>query len=56
MNKDKKGFNIKVFVSKVSQLVVVIGGMATVNSCTLLFHEKKVPKELLNNHPFLSKE
>ncbi|MGE7920348.1 hypothetical protein ACQKM9_15625 [Viridibacillus sp. NPDC093762] len=54
MNKDKKELNLKFFVSKVAQIVVAVGGMATITSCTALFHEKKVPSELLNSHPFAS--
>lgn len=55
-SKEKKWFNIKAFVSKVAQVVVTIGGIATVTSCTTLFHERKIPDELLNNHPFSSEE
>lgn len=56
MNKEKKDINLKFFVSKVAQTVVALGGLATISSCTALFHEKKVPSELLNSHPFASKE
>lgn len=55
MNK-KKSFNIKFFVSKLATIVVAVGGTATVTGCTTIFHEKKVPNELLENHPFASKE
>lgn len=55
-NKEKKWFNINAFVSKIAQVVVTVGGMATITSCTTFFHETKVPNELLNNHPFSSKE
>ncbi len=56
MNKEKKSFNIKFFASKVAAIVIALGGTATVTGCTSLFHEKKVPKNLLENHPFASKE
>ncbi|MGE7093777.1 hypothetical protein ACQKII_20480 [Lysinibacillus sp. NPDC048646] len=52
MNNEKKGFNIDYFISKLSQLVVAAGGIAVVQSCTLIFHEKKVPSELLNDNQF----
>ena len=55
MNK-KKLSNIKFFVSKVAAIVIALGGTATVTGCTSLFHEKKVPNDLLENHPFASKE
>lgn len=55
MNKEKKSF-LKFFVSKVSAIVLAVGGTATVTGCTTFFHEKKVPNDLLDNHPFASKE
>ena len=55
MNK-KKTSNIKLFASKVAAIVVAVGGAATVTGCTSLFHEKKVPDELLENRPFASKK
>lgn len=56
MKKEKKWFNIQFFASQVARVVVAVGSMATVTSCTTLFHEKKVPNELLENHPFAAKE
>ncbi|MGN7479038.1 hypothetical protein ACTHOQ_14415 [Solibacillus silvestris] len=56
MNKEKKSFNIKFFASKLAAIVVAVGGTATVTGCTTIFHEKKVPTQLLENHPFASKE
>ncbi|MFJ8235575.1 hypothetical protein ACIQ34_07490 [Ureibacillus sp. NPDC094379] len=58
MNNEKKykSNNFKFMVSKIAQAVLAVGGMATVYSCTLFFHEKKVPNELLNNNPFVDKE
>jgi len=54
MNKEKKNF--KFIFARIAQAVVAVGGMATIYSCTILFHEKKVPNELLNNNPFADKE
>lgn len=56
MNKEKKWFNIKFFASKVAAVVAAVGGTATITSCTMFLHEKKVPNELLNNHRFTDKE
>ncbi|WP_110114469.1 hypothetical protein [Bacillus sp. CGMCC 1.16541] len=49
---NKKQLNLKFFVSKVAQIVVSVGGMATITGCTTLFHENKVPSELIDSHPF----
>lgn len=56
MNKQKKSFTGQFFISKVAAVLVAVGGTATVTGCTSLFHEKKVPNDLLKNHPFNSKE
>lgn len=56
MNKEKRWFNIKFFTVKVAAFVVAVGGTATVTGCTTIFHEKKVPNKLLENHPFASRE
>lgn len=54
--KKNKSNNFKLVMAKVAQAVVAVGGMATVTSCSIWLHEKKVPSELLNNHPFADKE
>lgn len=56
MKKEKKLSNFTLFVSKMAAVVVAVGGSATVTGCTTIFHEKKVPNVLLENHPFASKE
>lgn len=58
MNKEKKNnwFTLKFYTSKIAQVAVAVGGMATITSCTMFLHEKKVPSELLNNHHFSDKE
>lgn len=58
MNKEKKSkwCNIKFFSAKVAQVVVAVGGTATISSCTIWLHEKKVPSELLSNHPFAKED
>ncbi|MDM5332953.1 hypothetical protein QUF56_06905 [Ureibacillus composti] len=54
MNKEKKmnWFNIKFHASKIAAALVAVGGTATTMSCTIWFHEKKVPEQLLSNNPF----
>ncbi|QCR33449.1 hypothetical protein [Lysinibacillus sp. SGAir0095] len=53
---NKKGLMPKFLTSKISQAVMSIGALATVTSCSLLFHEKQVPNQLLSNHPFANKK
>ena len=54
--KEKKGFSLNLVASKVAQVLVTVGGTATVQACTLFFNEKKVPIELLKNNPFADQE
>ena len=56
MKKEKKFLNFKFISSNVAAVFVGLGGVATVKACTFLFHEKKVPQELLENNPFISKK
>lgn len=56
MKKEKKSGNFTFFVSRIAAFFVAVGGAATVTGCTAIFHEKKVPNTLLENHPFASKE
>ena len=55
-NKKKKWFNLNFFVSKIAQVIVAVGGVAAITSCTTFFHERKVPNELLKKHPFSTEE
>lgn len=55
--KNEKVMNNKgLITTKISRAVMAIGALATVTSCTLLFHEKQVPSQLLSNHPFAQKK
>lgn len=56
MNKNRRCSNIKFFTAKVAAILVAVGSTATVTGCTSLFHEKKIPNDLLENHPFSSKK
>ncbi|MFC5542827.1 MAG: cyclic lactone autoinducer peptide [Bacilli bacterium] len=51
-----KWMSVKNVLAKIAAFVVVFGGIATTNGCTTLFHEKKVPNELLQNNLFASKK
>lgn len=50
-----KEIKLKFVRAKIAQAVMSVGALATVMSCTLIFHEKEIPNELLKNHPFAPK-
>lgn len=38
---------------KIANMVLFIGELSVVGSCSVFFHEEEIPQELLEQHPFL---
>ncbi|WP_100332117.1 cyclic lactone autoinducer peptide [Bacillus xiapuensis] len=46
----------RVLLLKLSNIALLVGNFAAVNSCTFFFHEEEIPEELKRSHLFLTHE